>query len=520
MKLEVYFRAKWRKCDLSEINKRFYMEISGNSKDLTPKKPAKRGPKPKEGSVNDICRLCFTNLKQKFGDFEKSLRISTASLFKPSTQAGCQSNDTLADLCSRIGLDVVKSSTLSERVCQSCARKVRNAVQLYEFIASSLNKNTGESQSKISNFSSVEESPRRFKRLLPTSISSPQRSPQPKKGNKRDAGVKKSLNFAKELTSTDENEETSNVEVRSAEQRCDLLNVDDLLGKQTSQLKVVIVAPSGRIENHSTFDDKTKSMIINLCRKNWKTVANSFFQQPNVREELAEPLRKVVSAEFKEYCSTSTDSVLKKCSPEDLASFSNKVLVHEAEVWCLLWMACLKGACDVQDFSSEDIKATNSLALSTAVAARCRNQTMSAVSYRISTVLFHSGVKHEDLKLLNKLCVCMSPQSIINLQTKMGENCEAKLFHWKNEIEKVKSGALLLKEVEKKQVGNHEDEEMRVDVDFSENTVKSYEFYTPSAFRCCEEQLNVEGCDLNALTDLDLTAASGKIAQMKLPHYR
>ena len=114
------------------------MEISGNSKDLTPKKPAKRGPKPKEGSVNDICRLCFTNLKQKFGDFEKSLRISTASLFKPSTQAGCQSNDTLADLCSRIGLDVVKSSTLSERVCQSCARKVRNAVQLYEFIASSL----------------------------------------------------------------------------------------------------------------------------------------------------------------------------------------------------------------------------------------------------------------------------------------------------------------------------------------------------------------------------------------------
>ena len=105
------------------------MKISGNSKDFTPKKPAKRGPKPKEGSANDICRLCFTNLKQKFGDFEKSLRISTANLFKPSTQAACQNNDTLADLCSRIGLDVVKSSTLSERVCQSYARKIRNAVQ-------------------------------------------------------------------------------------------------------------------------------------------------------------------------------------------------------------------------------------------------------------------------------------------------------------------------------------------------------------------------------------------------------
>ena len=92
----------------------------------------------------------------------------------------------------------------------------------------------------------------------------------------------------------------------------------------------------------------------------------------------------------------------------------------------------------------------------------------------------------------------------------MGENCEAKLFHWKNEIEKVKSGVLLLKEVERKQVGNHDDEEMRVDVDFSENTVQSYKFYTPSAFRCCEEQLYIDGCDLNALTDLDLTAASKK----------
>ena len=106
---------------------------------------------------------------------------------------------------------------------------------------------------------------------------------------------KKTLNFA----STDENEETSNVEVR--DQRCDLLNVDDLLGKQTSQLKVVIVAPSGRVESHSSFDDKTKSVIVNLCRKNWKTAANSLFQQPNVREELEEPLRKAVSTEFKQH---------------------------------------------------------------------------------------------------------------------------------------------------------------------------------------------------------------------------
>ena len=76
----------------------------------------------------------------------------------------------------------------------------------------------------------------------------------------------------------------------------------------------------------------------------------------------------------------------------------------------------------MQDFSSEDIKATNSLALSTAVTAWCRNQTMSAVSYCIS-VLFHSRVKHKDLKLLNKFCLSMSPQSVADLQISYYEQC-------------------------------------------------------------------------------------------------
>ena len=40
-----------------------------------------------------------------------------------------------APLAKRIGLDVVKSTTLSESVCQCCAKKVQTAVQLYDFIA-------------------------------------------------------------------------------------------------------------------------------------------------------------------------------------------------------------------------------------------------------------------------------------------------------------------------------------------------------------------------------------------------
>ena len=119
------------------------------------------------------------------------------------------------------------------------------------------------------------------------------------------------------------------------------------------------------------------------------------FQHASIREELGDPLRRTISREFEEYCSEATDSILKKSSPVELATFPNKVLVHEAEVWCPLWMHCAKGACNVRN--DLDTKRINTLALMFSVAPRGRNEMMSAVAYRISTVLFHSGVKFEDL---------------------------------------------------------------------------------------------------------------------------
>ena len=80
----------------------------------------------------------------------------------------------------------------------------------------------------------------------------------------------------------------------------------------------------------------------------------------------------------------------------------------------------------------------------------------------------------------------MSPDSIVELQKKMGENCESKLLHWKNEIEKLKGARLLLNEVKEKQVGVHDDEEMRIDIDLSEETLKSYTFYGPNIFKYCQ----------------------------------
>lgn len=80
-------------------------------------------------------------------------------------------------------------------------------------------------------------------------------------------------------------------------------------------------------------------------------------------------------------------------------------------------MACLRGACNVKDLAEENGKVINSVTLLSAVAAKCRNPNVcSSLSH--STILFHSGVKLKDLRLLNNLGVCMSPDSIIELPKK------------------------------------------------------------------------------------------------------
>ena len=111
-------------------------------------------------------------------------------------------------------------------------------------------------------------------------------------------------------------------------------------------------------------------------------------------------------------------------------------------------------------------------------------------SHTVFLQFFHSGVKHEDLRILSKLGVCKSPDMIVQFQRKMGECCESKVGHWKREIEKAKVASLLLNEVRVKQVGNHRDDVMRVNIDFSEETIRKYDFFELVAFQFCQEHIN------------------------------
>ena len=81
----------------------------------------------------------------------------------------------------------------SDRVCHACGRKIQNAFELYTFIASNLKREKDNSA-----VMEVDDHSGRFKRLLPTTISSPDRSPRARKGKKatgQKSSAKKSLSF-------------------------------------------------------------------------------------------------------------------------------------------------------------------------------------------------------------------------------------------------------------------------------------------------------------------------------------
>ena len=106
---------------------------------------------------------------------------------------------------------------------------------------------------------------------------------------------------------------------------------------------------------------------------------------------------------------------------------------------------------------------------------------MFALAYRISTVLFHAGVGFDDMKHLNRMGVCMSPDRVVNLQRKMGEHFDTKVCVWKRAIESNRTTLAFLEEAEDRQVPKFEEDEMEVEttIDLGEDTVKGYASYQP-----------------------------------------
>ena len=183
--------------------------------------------------------------------------------------------------------------------------------------------------------------------------------------------------------------------------------------------------------------------------KHWQYAISSIFGHQSLREELHVKLEREIEKEVSEY--SRSDTVLKNTEPDQLAVFSNRILFHEVDTSCPLFSTVLKSACNYEDDNIKE-KCINAMALATSTLLRCRNSTLSAVAYRMSALLFHSGASFTDHVRLNHLGVCMFPQMSVALQRKMVQNSNCKVMLWKSEIEANKSALLLLEEIRVKQI--------------------------------------------------------------------
>ena len=407
-------------------------------------------------------------MKVRYGDTWKS--CSSENLFLPSGKKGFEGT-VLSGALQSIGLDAERNPSLSDRVCKPCATKIRKTSESFRFIASVLNvvnpKFITPSHPEVDDTDVLP----RTKRSLPNSLSTPERSPGQKKIPKTSQSPTKQtrkISARKSLGYHFHSNVKENVDA--------LLNIDDIISpEQSTRVKILVLWPSGKTDIRVPDRKENINPLKNIALKNWTAVANAVLSHSELRQDILRALWRTLNSELKNYCSS--DSVLKHRSPKELIAFSNCLLVKE--------VSCVSGACGVNIKENCELSPKNAIALVTSVTARVRNKSMFALAYTISSILFHSGVLHQDLTRLNRLCICMSPKMIVGLQRSLGENFDAKIQSYKRTLESKPTETLqLLDEIKRRQVGDA--------IDVVEDSLKQYDSFSVTAFAEATRMLEEE----------------------------
>ena len=494
-------------CNTTSVKRKMAASKENIPPSLSHSSSGKPGRKRVVNNPNENCRLCKKNLRIVYGP-----NASCINLFKTSERK--EAPATAIDFgLGKIGIVLVKSPSRSEVVCRPCGRKLWKLLELYKNVSSALK----DDDEVADNTSVRSERPQGTAANQKRNVT-PGNSPFNRKTKRIHSPAK----------SSDSRSRSRLFGAAMEDAILSQLNVDDLPLDETfqsSQIKVVIAYSSGHTTVKSKFDEECKTIITNFCLSNWQTAANAFIKHRELSSELIKVVKREASAEFARY--SQFDSCLKVTSPDQLAKFSNRTLLHEVSFQCPIYSAVVQGACNMDktgEGTHGEETAINAIALATSALARARNPQMSAVAYRVSIILSHSGVSYRDITRLNHLGVCMSHKRIIDLHCKMGDNSDYKLKIWKEAIETNKSCLLFLQEINEKQIPKKDDDDMDIEIhlDLREEMIKKYRWFNPKIFTEGLEILEAEkerSGEL-AITDDVLKAAIERLKKEKLPLYK
>ena len=441
----------------------------------TPKKKLPgRGKPAKQPSCNDFCRVCSVNFKTYCGEFNRN-RVSTENLFEEPKRAGME-KCRLVYLLKELGFSCEKSLSESKRVCSKCSTKIRNTVQLMRFLRSGFATSRSSTSIQCSPTATVE----RFKQIS-SSPHSANPGKQTRTASPMEKGVEAPMKDCTEKPTARRSITYMSSDVTSRRMReeiCDLMSMEEV---DKPALRIFIPTGNDNFAFRSTPDATTANMVKNVSNKNWKPVVNALFVHEELKDELLHCLSKNMAREMTGYIAS--DSMLKYSAPSELAAFSNRKLVHEIEVYCPLWHACLTGAANVHLPGAKFDDAVNSLALASSVIARLRNPRMSALAKRVSTVLVHSGAKADDFMRLNRLGICMPNDQVIRDQVEAGKSHDSKVLLCKKSLEERNGTLFLIEEIL--------NEQSTLDsVDVSKSALEGKNYYSSQAFEKLSRLLN------------------------------
>ena len=191
---------------------------------------------------------------------------------------------------------------------------------------------------------------------------------------------------------------------------------------------------------------------------------------------------------------------------------------------CPLYSSVVRVACSLEKAQQNKKESVvNAIALATSVLERAINPSMSAVAYRLSSIIFHSGMNYKDIIRLNHLGVCMSPKRVISLQEKMGNNFDFRVKIWKKSIEEKKSAQLFVDEIKESLLPKREEDYMDVEVEvcLEEDKVNNFKWYSPDVYQHTMTLMNAESRQQLGGISEDVTVEVQKeLLNTKLPTYK